>query len=384
MKVANPRTEVPAEVERVVLQCLEKDPARRPQSARELFEQFRQAAGMGKAAVRSPSAGTLRSRRTAAVAAALVLVAGIGLGAALIARGGRISSIVPAKATNDSIRSVEKEGKTITPATSAPAHQSPRLWEPKGYAADDPNDIVPDHPGFPVNLRRLDDGVLFVWFRDRVYIPEGYEPESLNNLVGALGWPSVIIRKQDKARFILIEGAVYRRGDPRGAPDLDSQNKPMKPHYLRLHSFYMQETEVTNGEIENYARQHRDEPGLNKWRGWLEKFQVDHPNATKYPAVFVDYHLARKFAHSVGGLLPTERNGSGPPSRGTTNTCLPGVRISPHRPPAPGAAWMTRTATSSARPPWESTRRTRLYSTSTTWSAICVSSAPTPTSPTPS
>ena len=100
--------------------------------------------------------------------------------------------------------------------------------------------------------------MLFVCLRDRVYIPEGYEPESLNNLVGAHGWPSVIIRKQDKARFILIEGAVYRRGDPRaGAPELDSQDKPMMPHYVRLQSFYIQETEVTNGEIESYAKDHR-------------------------------------------------------------------------------------------------------------------------------
>ena len=39
----------------------------------------------------------------------------------------------------------------------------------------------------------------------------------------------------------------------------------------------------------------------------------------------------------VGGLLPTERSGSGPPSRATTNSCLPGGRI-PRREPVLGPA----------------------------------------------
>jgi serine/threonine protein kinase len=49
MKEANPKAEVPLEVERVVLHCLEKKPDDRPQSAGELVEAFRRAVGDYKA-----------------------------------------------------------------------------------------------------------------------------------------------------------------------------------------------------------------------------------------------------------------------------------------------------------------------------------------------
>ena len=46
MKDANPAVQVPPQVERLVMKCLEKDPDKRPQTARELAQQFRAAIGV--------------------------------------------------------------------------------------------------------------------------------------------------------------------------------------------------------------------------------------------------------------------------------------------------------------------------------------------------
>ena len=64
MKEANPAAKVPPAVEKVVMSCLERDPDRRPQSARELAERFQAAmGGTSKTAELEPAPLVGRARR---------------------------------------------------------------------------------------------------------------------------------------------------------------------------------------------------------------------------------------------------------------------------------------------------------------------------------
>ena len=55
IKEMNPKSEIPASVERLVMQCLDKDPTKRPQSAQELSRMFRAAAGLSLKPLQSKS-----------------------------------------------------------------------------------------------------------------------------------------------------------------------------------------------------------------------------------------------------------------------------------------------------------------------------------------
>ena len=117
------------------------------------------------------------------MAATVVLLAGIGLGAAMIARGGPNSSIDPAKApTIPARRSRNRRRLSLPPLplNDRPGSGSPRATRPLTLTISSPITLV--SPSISGDWTTT---CVLVFLRERVYIPEGYEPESLNNLVGA-------------------------------------------------------------------------------------------------------------------------------------------------------------------------------------------------------
>jgi len=143
----------------------------------------------------------------------------------------------------------------------------------------------------------------------RIYLPESYEPAAENWDPDSGAWPPAIVRKPENVRFILISGGTYRRGDPDGqATDVNGQ--PITPHWVLVRSFYIQETEVTNAEVEDYVNRHAgDAAPFQKWRDFYTKQKrrvLPEARARRLPAACISYLTARRFAREQGGRLPTE------------------------------------------------------------------------------
>jgi serine/threonine-protein kinase len=190
----------------------------------------------------------------------------------------------------------------------------------KGYEALTPNDLeqlgpdgqaakesLPeDLDGAPAGLRR--DGARFYCYRSGMYLPVGYKPEDPNDLVD--GWPRVLIRA-DGVKFVRISGRPYTRGDftSPGKPATKEKENPLQPHKVEVSGFYIQQTEVTNREIEDFEDEIASD-SLAEWKKavkvWTNDFNIPPEAVRNLPAVSINRMTAQSFAAARMGRLPTE------------------------------------------------------------------------------
>lgn len=247
---ANPRAEVPPAVEQVVMRCLAKDPGQRPQTAHQLAEAFHQA----------------------------------------LAASGRAGAPV-ATHRFTTLRGTE-------PATATPGAG----WLRRAFLVGVPLLI----------LALLGVASRSFWPRkpqpEGPRLPAGYEAAPGVEQVG--GWPRAIVRKSDGARFLRLEGGTYLMGDdtPEATPGSKGRRDERPAHPVKLSDFYIQETEVTNAQMEAYFRARGIEPSARpkRWLEAVEELATTTGKPDHYPAVGIPYQVADDHARWAGGLLPTE------------------------------------------------------------------------------
>ncbi|WP_152051612.1 bifunctional serine/threonine-protein kinase/formylglycine-generating enzyme family protein [Tautonia marina] len=319
--------DVPPPVEQVILRCLSKDRNDRPSSAEKLRQEFLEAifTVLSPAEVftefQTPppteprrfvppvrselptefeSETGLRNRRrwiprwAATGALALVVLGGGTLIGLRYFDGGSGSNSTQTLIHPDEV-----------PSTFPQSLLS--YFEARGYSPAD--DALPDPSGSPSVIIRNSDG-LRLFRQSGAYFPAGYTPDTAAGETDLL--PNAIVR-EDGTRFMLVLG-TDEYGFEMGAPDefggMKTLSEEQPRHRVVLSSFYLQQAEVTVGEMETFLneveRWDRTSPDLEIYRQAIDDLQRAGVKFLAHPAPGVTRELAEAYAHHVSGQLPSE------------------------------------------------------------------------------
>jgi eukaryotic-like serine/threonine-protein kinase len=191
-------------------------------------------------------------------------------------------------------------GTATTPKSGAPTLTFESYWPPNYVPAGDASsDQI-----YPERVRRTTDQVYFNRIEDGIYLPDGYEIDKQAGLADD-GWPKAITR--DNVRFLRIVGekAEWMMGNWDDLTGAGGSDGPAHP--VILTGFYMQETEVTNGQFEAYLKSTPDKSRPEDWESVFSKLRREEKElAGRHPAVNLSHEEARLYAVHMKAQLPTE------------------------------------------------------------------------------
>jgi formylglycine-generating enzyme required for sulfatase activity len=176
--------------------------------------------------------------------------------------------------------------------------QQRTLWSQRGLVVDSSADRTAE--GWPKTLVASADQIRYQHTPSGLYLPQGYSP---GDELDPVDRRPLTLTREDGTEFRRIAGGKFTMGNFDGslAPSADPA------HPVMLSSFYIQTTEVTNGEIERFVQDSSTEP----FADWKKQFvqltqKIPVEKARKHPAVNISYEAARAYARARGGRLPTE------------------------------------------------------------------------------
>ncbi|MGW8319339.1 MAG: SUMF1/EgtB/PvdO family nonheme iron enzyme [Candidatus Promineifilaceae bacterium] len=111
--------------------------------------------------------------------------------------------------------------------------------------------------------------------------------------------PEPLVDAKTQARMIYVPGGIFRMGDDEADPD------EAPSHVIRVDAFFIDETEVTNGQFALCVADGACQPPSRSGATYHPAYYGD-PAYDDYPVLFVNWYAARNFCTWREARLPTE------------------------------------------------------------------------------